>query len=104
MGEIKIYKLEDEIKEEAKLFKIFAHPGRLRILEILLTEGEITRSKISEETKLYKSGAQEQIKILKDAGIIERDLKGYRHIYKIEIKRLEEIKKSINNALTRSKI
>jgi DNA-binding transcriptional ArsR family regulator len=61
---------EDEIFErQAQICKAFAHPGRLRILD-LLGNGERGVSELQNELRISKTSLSQQIAILKSAGVI----------------------------------
>ena len=61
---------DDEIFErQAQICKAFAHPGRLRILD-LLGEGERGVSELQRELGVSKTSLSQQISILKSAGVL----------------------------------
>jgi ArsR family transcriptional regulator len=61
---------DDEIYErQAQICKAFAHPGRLRILD-LLGKGERGVSALQSELGISKTSISQQISVLKSAGVI----------------------------------
>lgn len=63
-------KMDDEIFErQAQICKAFAHPGRLRILD-LLGKGERGVSDLQSELGISKTSISQQISILKSAGVL----------------------------------
>jgi ArsR family transcriptional regulator len=61
---------EDEIFErQAQICKAFAHPGRLRILD-LLAKGERSVSELQKALGVSKTSLSQQISILKSAGVL----------------------------------
>ena len=61
---------DDEIFErQAQICKAFAHPGRLRILD-LLGNGERGVSELQRELGVSKTSISQQISILKSAGVL----------------------------------
>lgn len=61
---------DDEIFErQAQICKAFAHPGRLRILD-LLGEGERGISELQRELRVSKTSLSQQISILKSSGVV----------------------------------
>lgn len=61
---------DDEIFErQARICKAFAHPGRLRILD-LLGNGERGVSDLQSELGISKTSISQQIAILKSAGVL----------------------------------
>ncbi len=62
--------IDDEIFErQARICKAFAHPGRLRILD-LLGKGERGVSELQSELGISKTSISQQISILKSAGVL----------------------------------
>jgi ArsR family transcriptional regulator len=62
--------MDDEIFErQAQICKAFAHPGRLRILD-LLGNGERGVSELQSELGISKTSISQQISILKSAGVL----------------------------------
>ena len=62
--------INDEIFErQAQICKAFAHPGRLRILD-LLGKGERGVSELQKELGFSKTTLSQQISILKSAGVL----------------------------------
>ncbi|HEU4710079.1 MAG TPA: metalloregulator ArsR/SmtB family transcription factor [Pyrinomonadaceae bacterium] len=71
---------EDEIFErQAQICKAFAHPGRLRILD-LVGQRERTVSELQKELGLSKTSLSQQISILKSVGVLSTRRDG-RQIY-----------------------
>jgi len=61
---------DDEIFErQAQICKAFAHPGRLRILD-LLGKGERGVSELQKQLGCSKTSLSQQISILKSAGVL----------------------------------
>lgn len=61
---------DDEIFErQARICKAFAHPGRLRILD-LIGHGERGVSDLQKELGLSKTNISQQIAVLKSAGVL----------------------------------
>ena len=62
--------VDDEIFErQAQICKAFAHPGRLRILD-LLGKGERGVSELQSELGISKTSISQQISILKSVGVL----------------------------------
>ena len=71
---------EDEIFErQAQICKAFAHPGRLRILD-LVGQRERTVSELQKELGLSKTSLSQQISILKSVGVLSTRRDG-RQVY-----------------------
>ena len=70
MAVVTIKSTDEEIFErQAQICKAFAHPGRLRILD-LLGQGERGVSELQKELGLSKTSLSQQISILKSAGVL----------------------------------
>lgn len=68
--EPKTKQIDDEIfRRQAEICKAFAHPGRLRILD-LLGSGERGASELQRELEISKTNLSQQISILKAAGVV----------------------------------
>jgi DNA-binding transcriptional ArsR family regulator len=55
---------------QADLFKALAHPGRVRVLE-LLAEGECTIGELAAGTGLELSHLSQQVTVLRRAGVVD---------------------------------
>jgi DNA-binding transcriptional ArsR family regulator len=55
---------------KADLFRALAHPGRVRILE-LLAEGEHTIGELAAETGMELSHLSQQVTVLRRAGVVD---------------------------------
>ena len=60
---------EEIFERQAQICKAFAHPGRLRILD-LLGNGERGVSELQKELRVSKTSLSQQISILKSAGVV----------------------------------
>lgn len=56
-------------ERQARICKAFAHPGRLRILD-LLGQGERRVSELQEELGISKTSISQQLSVLKSAGVL----------------------------------
>ena len=78
MAVLNVKNTDDEIFErQAQICKAFAHPGRLRILD-LLGKGEQGISELQKQLGLSKTSLSQQISILKSAGVLSTHRKGKR--------------------------
>jgi ArsR family transcriptional regulator len=55
---------------KADLFKALAHPGRVRVLE-LLAEGERTIGELAARTEMELSHLSQQVTVLRRAGVVD---------------------------------
>lgn len=77
-----------EIK--ADLFKALAHPGRIRILEVL-TSGEHTVTEIAAEIDMELSHLSQQLGVLRRAGLVVARREGSSVIYSLHGDELPEL-------------
>src|SRR5210317_1216841 len=89
--------------QQVKILKAMAHPVRLEILNIL-KQGALCAGKTHNMLSISQPNFSQHLKILREAGIIERVCKGTRHCYYLAMPELvEAILKSIENPETISK-
>ncbi|WP_286722332.1 metalloregulator ArsR/SmtB family transcription factor [Devosia sp. 63-57] len=77
----------------ATIMRAFGHPVRLNILRILATQqqGQCCCADVTESLPLAQSTVSQHIKVLLDAGLIERKPHGTRNRYCIRHDRLSEL-------------
>ena len=76
----------------AAIFNHLGHPGRLKIILMLLQSDGLSLSQIQNQLGLSQSATSDQVRILKDAGIISGVHSGTSVIYSLERQELENIK------------
>ena len=74
----------------ASIMRAMGHPVRLNILRILAKQerGECCCADVTDELTLAQSTVSQHIKVLLDAGLIERRPRGTRNCYVIQHERL----------------
>ncbi|MDB5621655.1 MAG: winged helix-turn-helix transcriptional regulator [Devosia sp.] len=77
----------------ATLMRALGHPVRLNILRILVREQqrECCCSDVTESLPLAQSTVSQHIKVLLDAGLIERKPRGTRNCYVVQHDRLQAL-------------
>jgi ArsR family transcriptional regulator len=77
----------------ANIMRAMGHPVRLHILRILAKQerGECCCADVTEELTLAQSTVSQHIKVLLDAGLIERKPRGTRNCYVIRYDRLSDL-------------
>jgi len=72
-------------KEEniAKIFKALGHPLRIKIVKYLL-DGEKCVCELNQLVEYSQPNLSQHLKILKDAGIVEANKKGFNIYYRIK--------------------
>lgn len=78
----------------ANIMRALGHPARLEILRILAKQpqGECCCADVTESLTLAQSTVSQHIKVLLDAGLIERKPHGTRNRYCVRKDRLDELR------------
>ena len=85
--------------KQIEILKALAHPVRLEILKIL-NEGALCAGKTNDMVPISQPNFSQHLKILRDAGLIERVCKGTRHCYYIAMPELvKSVLDNIEDAL-----
>ncbi len=63
--------------KQAELFKVLGVVSRIRIIELLKSMGKMTVSDISKKLDITPSAVSQHLKILKYAGLVSNERKGY---------------------------
>ncbi|MFC5050079.1 ArsR/SmtB family transcription factor [Rubritalea spongiae] len=66
---------EVQLEEIAKLFKILSEPARLKLISSLMAGG-LTVSELVDQTGLKQGNVSKHMKILLDAGLVQREKEG----------------------------
>ena len=75
---------------QAKLFRGFADPSRLSIMETL-REGEMTVTEIVEATELSQSNISNHLACLRDCGLVTAEQEGRYVRYRLSDPRVEQL-------------
>ena len=89
------FKSDDE--RLVALCKAMGNPVRAKIVRILIKKGECISGDIAEEFDLERSSVSEQLKILKEVGLIQGSIDGKNRCYCINVKTMKQFKNLINN-------
>ena len=81
----------DRDEEIAELAKALGHPMRVRILQILLEQEECMCGQICEQLPIAQSTVSQHLKVLREAGLIHREVDGPRTCYCADPRRIERI-------------
>ena len=68
----------------AEIFKVLGVNTRIRILELLKTEGPLGANYIANQLGITPAAASQHLKILKHAGLVRSERKGFRIPYSID--------------------
>lgn len=79
--------------ELAGLFRALGDPGRLRLLSFLASQpgGEACVCNLTEPLGLTQPTVSHHLKVLSDAGLLERERRGTWMYYRLRLERLEEL-------------
>ena len=77
----------------AAVMRALGHPVRLSILRLLASqrESDCCCTDVTQSLPLAQSTVSQHIKVLLDAGLVERHAKGTRNCYKLRADRLAEV-------------
>lgn len=81
---------EDQLVEAALLFKVLAHPARLKILQFLSESETCITGDISEELPLGRTTVNQHLKELKEIGLIQGHIEGSKTRYCLNPEKLRE--------------
>lgn len=84
-----------ELIAQAALFKVLAHPARLRILQYLSEINTCISGDISDKIPLGRTTVNQHIKELKQAGLIQGQIEGVRTKYCLHPETIGQLKKVI---------
>ena len=87
------------MKEAAALFKIFCVDKRIEIIEHLKRSSMCVNS-LAASLKVSPSAISQHLRVLKSAGLVEDERKGYWIHYSLNRKALEEARRRLNRICT----
>lgn len=68
----------------SEMFKVLGVKTRVRIIELLKSKGPLGVKKLSEELKMTPAAISQHLKLLKQAGLVTNERKGYWIPYSID--------------------
>ena len=87
------------MKDAAELFKIFCVDKRIEIIEHL-KNGPINVNALAKALKISPSAVSQHLRVLKSAGLVEDERKGYFIHYSLNKEALEKARKQLNRICT----
>lgn len=87
------------MKESAELFKILAVDKRIEIIE-LLKKGDMNVNSLAEALGVTSSAVSQHLRVLKSAGLVRDERKGYWIYYSLDHDVLEKCRKRLNRICT----
>jgi DNA-binding transcriptional ArsR family regulator len=87
-------------REQAELFKVLGVESRIRIIELLKQKGPLGANEMSEMLGISPSAVSQHLKILKHAGLVSNERKGYWIPYEIDPVALEKCGELLSSICT----
>ena len=86
--------------KQAELFKVLAVDSRIRIIELLKQRGPLGANELSDMLGITPSAVSQHLRILKHAGLVRNERKGYWIPYEIEPEALEKCGEFLSSVCT----
>ncbi len=86
--------------KQAELFKVLAVDSRIRIIELLKQKGPLGANEMSEMLGITPSAVSQHLRILKHAGLVRNERKGYWIPYEIDPVALEKCGEFLSSVCT----
>jgi predicted transcriptional regulator len=93
----KFEEFNQEQKELALHGKIFSHPARIAIIQLLAEKKEIKAGNISDFLPISRPTVSQHLKELKTLGIIKGTIDGLKIHYCLDMNKLQKIKEQYDN-------
>jgi len=84
-------------QELSAIAKALSHPARIAIIQLLAEKKEIRTGNISIGLPISRTTVTQHLKALKNMGIIKGKIDGLSIHYCLDMKKLSQIKKEMNN-------
>jgi ArsR family transcriptional regulator, arsenate/arsenite/antimonite-responsive transcriptional repressor len=91
-----------EQQQLAEIGKIFSHPARIAIVQLLVEKKEIKTGNISDYLPIGRTTVSKHLKNLQEAGIIKGTIDGLKIHYCLDIQKLNEIRNHFNKFLDKT--
>jgi ArsR family transcriptional regulator, arsenate/arsenite/antimonite-responsive transcriptional repressor len=92
----KFDKFSAEQQDIANIGKVLSHPARIAIIQLLAEKKEIKTGNISDDLPISRTTVSQHLKVLKKIGIIKGTIDGLLIHYCIDMNRLNELRKTLN--------
>ena len=86
---------DSRAEELAQLAWALAHPARVRIMRLLLSQNACVCGEIVDQLPLAQSTVSQHLKILKESGLVQGEVEGPKVCYCVNPLKLKELKKLI---------
>lgn len=88
------------MRETAELFKVLAVDTRIKIIELLKKKGPLYVNALAETLGVSQSAVSQHLRILKQAGLVRDERKGYWIPYSIDEEALERCRGELEKVCT----
>ena len=86
--------------EPSEIFKVLSVETRVKIIEMLKTQGPLGAKDIGVTIGITTAAVSQHLKILKQAGLVRSERKGYWIPYSIDEKAMENCRQMLNEVCT----
>jgi ArsR family transcriptional regulator len=86
---------DSRAEDLAQLAWALAHPARVRIMRLLLSQNACLCGEIVDRLPLAQSTVSQHLKILKESGLVQGEVEGPKVCYCVNPRKLKELKKLI---------
>src|SRR3972149_11547692 len=86
--------------EPSEIFKVLAVETRVKIIDLLKSEGPLGAKNIAGRLGITPAAVSQHLKILKQAGLVRNERKGYWIPYSIDEEALESCREVLNEVCT----
>ena len=86
--------------EPSEIFKVLAVETRVKIIDLLKSEGPLGAKNIAGRLGITPAAVSQHLKILKQAGLVKNERKGYWIPYSIDEEALESCREILNEVCT----
>ncbi len=86
--------------KSSELFKILSVDTRVKIIELLKSDGPLGTKEIAENIGITTAAVSQHLKILKLAGLVNNERKGYWIPYSIDEEAMENCRQTLNDVCT----
>lgn len=86
--------------DPSEIFKVLAVETRVKIIELLKSKGPLGAKNISETLGITAAAVSQHLKILRQAGLVRSERKGYWIPYSIDEKAMENCLQLLNEIFT----
>lgn len=80
-----------------ELWAAVADPSRRRVLDLLVTNGEVSASWLSRQVPFSRQAVSKHLVVLEDAGLVSRRKLGREVLYQVDVDRLDQATRAMTD-------